>query len=99
LPDVIYADFESLLVPIEGCENDPEKSQTAKTTKHIACGFAGKVVGLTKGTSKQPIVYREQDTVEKFVECMVQEQEDIEQMFKQVDCFRFVCLAIRYMIL
>jgi len=85
LPDVIYADFESQLVPIEGCENDPEKSQTAKTTKHIACGFAYKVVGLTKGISKQPIVYREQDTVEKFVECMVQEQEDIEQKFKHCE--------------
>jgi hypothetical protein len=35
VPYVIYADFESLLVPIEGCENDPEKSQTAKTTKHM----------------------------------------------------------------
>jgi hypothetical protein len=85
VPYVIYADFESLLVPIKGCENDPEKSQTAKTTKHIACGFAGKVVGLTKGTSKQPIVYRGQYTVVKFVECMVQEQEDIEQKFKHCE--------------
>jgi hypothetical protein len=38
-----------------------------------------------KGTSKQPIVYRGQDTVEKFVECMVQEQEDIEQKFKHCE--------------
>jgi hypothetical protein len=85
VPYVIYADFESLLVPIKGCENDPEKSQTAKTTKHIACGFAGKVVGLTKGTSKQPIVYRGQYTVVKFVECIVQKQEDIEQKFKHCE--------------
>jgi K+/H+ antiporter YhaU regulatory subunit KhtT len=85
VPYVIHADFESLLVPIKGCENDPEKSQTARTTKHIACGFAGKVVGLTKGTSKQPIVYRGQYTVVKFVECMVQEQEDIEQKFKHCE--------------
>lgn len=59
-----------------------KKSQTAKTTKHIACGFAGKVVGLTKGTSKQPIVYRGHYTVVNFVDCMVQEQEDIEQKLK-----------------
>ena len=85
IPYVIYADFESLLVPIEGCENDPENSQTAKITKHVACGFAYKVVGLTKGTSKQPIVYRGQDIVEKFVECMAQKQEDIEQMFKHCE--------------
>jgi hypothetical protein len=49
------------------------------------CGFAYKVVGLMKGTSKQPIVYRGQDNVEKFVECMVQEQEDIEQKFKHCE--------------
>jgi len=85
VPYVIYADFESLLIPIEGCENDPEISSTIKTTKHIPCGFAYKVVGLTSETSKQPVVYRGLDAAKKFVEHMVKEQEDIEQKFKHCE--------------
>jgi hypothetical protein len=85
VPYVIYADFESLLIPIEGCENDPEISSTIKTTKHIPCGFAYKVVRLTSSTSQQPVVYRGLDAADKFVECMVKEQEDIERRFKQCE--------------
>jgi hypothetical protein len=85
VPYVIYADFESLLIPIEGCENDPEISSTIKTTKHIPCGFAYKVVRLTSSTSQQPVVYRGLDAADKFMECMVKEQEDIERRFKQCE--------------
>ena len=67
VPYVIYADFESLQVPIEGCDNDPEKSFTTKTTKHVACGFAYKVVGLTSSLSKQAVVYKSEDAADKFV--------------------------------
>ena len=85
VPYVIYADFESLLIPIKGCENDPEISSTIKTTKHIPCRFAYKVVDLTSETSKQPVVYRGLDAAEKVVEHMVMEQEDIEQKFKHCE--------------
>ena len=85
VPYIIYADFESLLIPIEGCENDPEISSTINTTKHIPCGFAYDVVGLTSSTSQQPVVYRGLDATDKFVECMVREQEGIEQRFKQCE--------------
>jgi hypothetical protein len=74
-----------MLIPIEGCENDPEISSTIKTTKHIPCGFAYKVVGLTSSTSEQPVVYRGLDAAEKVVECMVKEREDVEQRFKQCE--------------
>lgn len=67
VPYVIYADFESMLIPIEGCENDPKMSSTIKTTKHIPCGFAYKVVGLTSSTSQQPMVYRGLDAADKLV--------------------------------
>ena len=33
-PFVIYADLESILEKISGCENDPEKSSSTKTNKH-----------------------------------------------------------------
>lgn len=85
VPYIIYADFECLQQPIQGCDNDPEKSQTLSTTRHVPCGFAYKVVGLTSETSKQPVVYRGLDAAEKFVECMVKEQEAIEEKFKHCE--------------
>ena len=37
---VIYADLESILEKISGCENDPEKSSTIKVNQHIAFGYS-----------------------------------------------------------
>jgi hypothetical protein len=51
----------------------------------IWCGFTYKVVGLTSSTSQQPVVYRGVDAGEQFVECMVKEQEDIKQRFRQCE--------------
>ncbi|OWF56062.1 uncharacterized protein LOC110452091 [Mizuhopecten yessoensis] len=84
VPYIIYADFESFQVPIQRCEFDPEKSHTEKITQHVPSSFAYKVVGITQETSKEPVVYRGPDVTEKFVECMLREQEEIEQRFKNV---------------
>ncbi|XP_033753110.1 uncharacterized protein LOC117336607 [Pecten maximus] len=85
VPYIIYADFESFQVPIHGCEVDPQKSHTEKTTQHIPSSFAYKVVGLTKETSNNPVIYRGPDVAENFIECMLREQEEIEQRFKHVE--------------
>lgn len=82
VPYVIYADFETLQVPVVGYQNEKEQSSTTIRTKHEPCGFAYKVVGLTTEMSKQPVVYRGLDAAEKFVEYMMKEQVDIEQKFK-----------------
>ena len=39
-PFVIYADLESILEKIAGCENDLEKSSSAKINKHTASGYS-----------------------------------------------------------
>ncbi|CAG2215764.1 unnamed protein product [Mytilus edulis] len=83
VPYVIYADFECLQEPIVDSNECDQK--TKKTTKHIPCGFAYKVVGLTPETSNEPVVYRGADAADKFVECMVQEQDNIEQKFKHCE--------------
>ncbi|CAG2200908.1 unnamed protein product [Mytilus edulis] len=83
VPYIIYADFECLQKPI--LDNNENDSKTKKTTKHIPCGFAYKVVGLTPETSNEPVVYRGADAADKFVECMVQEQDNIEQKFKHCE--------------
>ena len=38
-PFVIFADLESILEKINGCENDPEKSLAIKVNKHIASAY------------------------------------------------------------
>ena len=37
---IIYADIESLIKKIDGCENNPEKSSTTKIDDHIPCVYA-----------------------------------------------------------
>ncbi|XP_071152225.1 uncharacterized protein [Mytilus edulis] len=68
VPYIIYADFECLQEPIVDSNECDQK--TKKTTKHVPCGFAYKVVGLTPETSNEPVVYRGADAADKFVECM-----------------------------
>ena len=85
VPFIIYADFESFQIPISGCENDPASSFTEKSTHHVPSSFAYKVVGLNHELSKKPVVYRGPGVAEKFVDCMLQEMEEIEEKFKHVE--------------
>ncbi|XP_033761654.1 uncharacterized protein LOC117343421 [Pecten maximus] len=83
VPYIIYADFETFQVPISGCSKDQCTSYTEKTTQHVPSSFAYKVVGLTKETSKDPVVYREPDVADEFIKRMLKEQDEIEQRFKR----------------
>ena len=85
VPYIIYADFESFQIPISGCQNDPDSSFTEKSTHHVPSSFAYKVVGPNHELSKKPVVYRGPDVAEKFVDCMLQEMEEIESIFKHVE--------------
>ena len=40
VPFFIYADNESLLEKIDTCQNDLEKSSTAKVNKNTACSYS-----------------------------------------------------------
>ena len=39
-PYIIYADLESLIKKIDGCENDPENSSATKIGERIPCGYS-----------------------------------------------------------
>ncbi|KAL9951857.1 hypothetical protein ACROYT_G044596 [Oculina patagonica] len=78
-PYVIYADFEALVRKISGCELGPEskqKSYTEKTEQHEACGFAYTVV-RSDGRNKRPVVYRGENAVEVFLNCLQEEEKTI----------------------
>jgi hypothetical protein len=90
-PEVMKYDWDTsckFIIDVTVVVSRSSMTSTIKTTKHIPCGFAYKVVCLTSETSKQPVVYRGLDAAEKFVEHMVMEQEDIEQKFKHYESMK-----------
>lgn len=70
VPYIEYAYFECLQVPIDGCHKNSTNSYTETTTRHVPCGFAYKVVGLTPYHGKEPVDYRGSDAVDQFVSAM-----------------------------
>ena len=41
---MIYADFESILVPEDDGKQNPNESHTSKYQKHVACSYGYKLV-------------------------------------------------------
>ena len=74
VPFVIYADFESLTVPISSANNNNKKSFTEACQHHEPCGFAYKVVCCEDQYTKPIELYRGGKCVEKFLDCMMQEK-------------------------
>ena len=74
VPFVIYADFESLTVPINSASNNDNKSKTEAYQHHTPCGFAYKVVCCEDQYTKLIELYRGKTCVEKFLDCMMQEK-------------------------
>lgn len=44
VPFVVYADFDSIIKPINACEPSDEKSFTNQYQKHVSCRFSDKIV-------------------------------------------------------
>ena len=68
VPFMIYADFESLLEPIQGCKGNPEISHMDKINKHTPlrfCIYSAFVYGKVQNPT---YIYQGKDCVEKFCE-------------------------------
>ena len=75
---VIYCDFESILKPIQGCKPDPSfNSSTTTTHIHEPCAFSYYVCSSIKEYEKPPVVYRGENVVETFINCMLEEEDRI----------------------
>ena len=71
VPFVAYADFESIVKPINSIESSDEKSFLYQYQKHVPCGFSYKIVCFDeKIWSQDPVVFRAES-----------EDEDIGQIF------------------
>jgi hypothetical protein len=88
VPFTIYADFESLTTKIDSTQPNPEKSFTKKYQHHQPCGFSYIVVSEVEQYSKPPVVYRGEDAVDKFLECLEEERKYIQEKLDFVEPMR-----------
>ena len=57
VPNIIYADLESLIKKIDGCENNPEKSSTTKIGENIPCGCSLSAVSAFNNIENKHTLY------------------------------------------
>ena len=72
-PFIIYADFEALVKKMHRCDRTEgsKESYTEKTEQHEACGFSYVVV-RSDGVASDPVVYRGENAVGKFLSDIMQ---------------------------
>jgi hypothetical protein len=80
VPYVIYADFETLNVSVEGCGGGPDDSWTRQLAKQTPCGYCYVVV-RSDGEAAPPVLYRGEDAVEHFMASLQRELETINDVF------------------
>ena len=81
VPFVIYADFEAITKKVSTCTPLKEKSYTQAYQKHEASGFGYKVVShYNQKYSKPAVIYRGDNVIEKFFECLFREVKDCQEV-------------------
>lgn len=84
VPFVIYGDFESILVKTDTCINNPDMSHTTIKNHHIPCGFSYVVINSTGQPVSDPVTYRGPDAADRFIQCLLAEEEQIQEIVKHV---------------
>ena len=80
---IIYADFESILVPEDNEKQNPEESYTSKYQKHIGCCYGYKLVCVDGKFSKSFKTYLGKDTVYDFINSMIEESRNYSNVTKK----------------
>ena len=73
LPFIIYADFESILVPEDNGKQNPEESYTNKYQKHTACSYGYELVCVDDKFSNPFKTYLGEDAAYDFINNMIEE--------------------------
>ena len=83
VPFIMYADFESILEPIQGPANDPQASSTRGVNLHTPSGWCV-WSEFVYGSVKNPLTqYRGKDCVSKFCEHIVAEARRLYSLFPE----------------
>ena len=65
-PFALYADFESLLIKVQSCQNNPEKSYTERKAEYEPSCYSLGLICSFDSTKNKHYVYRGKDCVENF---------------------------------
>ena len=84
VPFAIYADFETLVTKVDTCQPDPDCSASTPVSKLEVCGFGYKVVCEDAQYTKPSVIYRGKDAARKLIECLLQEEEEIQRILSNV---------------
>ena len=71
LPFMIYADFESILVPEVNGKQNPNECYTNKYQKYVACNYGYKLVCVDDKSSRPFKSYLSEDVVNNFISSMI----------------------------
>ena len=83
VPFIMYADFESILEPIQGLENNPRISSTRGVNNHIPSGWCV-CSELAYGKVENPLkLYHGEDCVKKFCDHVIGETRRLYQSFPE----------------
>ena len=82
-PFVMYADFESILKPIQGSGNDPRISTTRGINVHVPSGWCVCSKFAYSGVKDPLKLYRGKDCVRKFCEHVIGEARHLYQSFPE----------------
>ena len=82
LHQLIYADFESILVPGYNGKQNPCKSYTNKYQKHVPCHYGYKLV-CTNDKFSKPKSYLGEDAVYNLINSMIEETEYCSNVMKK----------------
>ena len=85
VPYVIYSDLEALCLQVQGCENPPSSSYASVIKEtHEPCGFCYQVVSTTKGGTKPPVLYRGENAIDQFLDCLEKEELKIRMQLQKI---------------
>ena len=82
-PFMIYADFESILVPEDNEKQNPNAPYTNKYQKHIVCSHGYKLVCVDNKFSKPFKSYLGEDGVYHFISSMIEESKYCSDVMKK----------------
>ena len=83
-PFMIYADFESILVPEDNVKQNPNQSYTSKYQKHVTCCYGYKWVCVDDKFSKPFKSYLGEDAVYNFISSMIEESKYCSDVKKKI---------------
>ena len=81
---IIYVDFESIFVPENNGNQNPEESYTNKYQKHIACSYGYKLVCVDDKFSQLFKTYSGKDSGYSFINSVIKESKYSTKVIKNI---------------